>query len=186
MTDAGATPHEINTALSHLAKGDMPDSANITKVIVDGYKDGVLMAGAAYLGPAASVGKVVAGATIAEIANGTYQWFDIKQPGNVNKSWDYTGSISAGITGALVPGRNVWANGGIALGGTLFTDGPDKGALTGTGVGWAFGTTVGLIAPPIFRPALGQNSGVVGEVLGSVGGEFISNAVKDKVNGNKK
>ncbi len=120
------------------------------------------------------------------IANGTYQWFDLSQSGNENKSWDYKGSISSGITGALAPGRSVWANAGIALGGTLFTDGPDKGALTGTGAGWVFGTTVGLIAPPVFDPVLGQYSGFVGEVIGSVGGEFISNTVKDEVNEKKK
>ncbi|WP_240116284.1 hypothetical protein [Erwinia endophytica] len=42
----------------------------------------MLIAGAAYLGPAASTGKVVAGGTIAEIANGTYQWFDINSEKN--------------------------------------------------------------------------------------------------------
>ncbi len=55
-------------------------------MIVDGYKDGVLIAGAAYLGPAASIGKVVGGGVIAEIANGSYQWFDLNQPGNENKT----------------------------------------------------------------------------------------------------
>lgn len=71
------TPEQTQAGLDKLAKGDMPDSTNITKVIVDGYKDGVFIAGAAYLGPAATVGKVVGGAAIGEIANGTYQWLDI-------------------------------------------------------------------------------------------------------------
>ena len=180
------TPEQKQAGLNKLAQGDLPEGANITKVIVNRYKDGVLIAGAAYLGPAASVGKAVGGAVIAEIANGTYQWFDMSQPGNENKTWDYKGSISAGITGALAPGRGVWTNLGIAQGGTMFTDGPDKGALTGTGAGWAFGTTVGLIAPPVFSPVLGQHSGFAGEIVGSVGGEFISNIVKDEVNEKKK
>jgi len=188
----GLTPEQKQAGLDKLAKGDLPEGANITKVIVNGYKDGVLIAGAAYLGPAASVGKVVAGATIAEIANGTYQWFDINSeknqslPENQQKTWDYWGSASAAVTGALAPGRGVWANAGIAAGGTLFTDGPDKGALTGAGAGWAFGTAVGLIAPPLFDPVLGTGSAPVGDIIGSIGGEFIGNAVKDGINEKKK
>ncbi|WP_256340546.1 adhesin [Escherichia coli] len=156
----------------------MPDSTNITKVIVDGYQDGVLIAGAWYLGPAASTGKVASSALISAIANGTYQWYDLSKPDNENKSWDYWGSASAGITGALAPGRNIWQNAGIAAGGTLFTDGPDKGALAGTGAGWVFGTVVGGVAPPVFGPVLGPGS--------APSGEFISNAVKDEISGTKK
>ncbi|MRT12483.1 filamentous hemagglutinin N-terminal domain-containing protein [Enterobacteriaceae bacterium RIT711] len=180
--DNNLTPEETQAGLDKIAKGDMPDSTNITKVIVDGYKDGVLIAGAAYLGPAASAGKVVGGVVIAETANGTYQWFDLSKPGNENKTWDYWGSASAGITGALAPGRDVWQNAGIAIGGTLFTDGPDKGALAGTGASWAFGTVAGLVAPPVLDPVLGPGSGFVSETIGSVGGEFIGNKVKDKIN----
>ncbi|WP_328803052.1 adhesin [Rouxiella aceris] len=177
-----ATPEQIKYASDKLVTGELPEGANITKVIVNGYKDGVLIAGAAYLGPAASVGKVVGGAVIAEIANGTYQWFDLSKPGNENKGWDYWGSVSAGITGALAPGWNIWQNAGIAAGGALFTDGPDKGALTGTGAGWGFGSVVGVVAPPVLKPVLGPGSGFVSDVIGSVGGEFIGNKVKDKIN----
>ncbi|MCS7493682.1 hemagglutinin repeat-containing protein [Raoultella planticola] len=186
--DKNLTPEQTQAGLDKLAKGDLPEGANITKVIVDGYKDGVLIAGAAYLGPAASIGKVVGGAAIAEIANGTYQWFDINSeknqslPENQQKTWDYKGSISAGITGALAPGRGIWQNAGIAAGGTLFTDGPDSGALTGTGAGWAFGTAVSSIAPSVLEPALGPGSGFVSDIIGSVGGEFIGNKIKDKIN----
>ncbi|WP_322874473.1 VENN motif pre-toxin domain-containing protein [Erwinia billingiae] len=133
--DAGATTEEINAALSKNAQGDLPEGANITKAIVEGYKDGVLIAGAAYLGPAASVGKVIAGATIAEIANGTYQWFDLSQSGNESNSWDYWGSASAAVTGALAPGRNIWKNVGIAAAGSVFTDGPDALAIGSSAAG---------------------------------------------------
>lgn len=192
MAEAGATTEEINAALSKNAKGDLPEGANITKVIVDGYKDGVLIAGAWYLGPAASVGKVVGGAVIAEIANGTYQWFDINSeknqslPENQQKNWDYWSSASAAVTGALAPGRSVWQNAGISAGGTLFTDGPDRGALAGSGAGWAFGAAVGALSPHVLDPVLGPSSGFVNEIIGSVGGEFIGNTVKDEVNENKK
>ncbi|HBC3162630.1 TPA: VENN motif pre-toxin domain-containing protein, partial [Escherichia coli O146] len=180
------TSEQKQAGLDKLAKGELPEGANISKVIVDGYKDGVLIAGAWYLGPAASTGKVVSGAVISAIANGTYQWYDLSKPGNENKSWDYWGSASAGITGALAPGRNIWQNAGIAAGGTLFTDGPDKGALAGTGAGWVFGTVVGVVAPPVFSPVLGPGSVPSGDIIGAIGGEFISNAVKDEINGTKK
>ncbi|ENC0308052.1 hemagglutinin repeat-containing protein, partial [Escherichia coli] len=177
------TPEQKLAGLDKLAKGELPDGANISKVIVDGYKDGVLIAGAWYLGPAASTGKVVSGAVISAIANGTYQWYDLSKPGNENKSWDYWGSASAGITGALAPGRNVWQNAGIVAGGTLFTDGLDKGALVGAGTGWAVGGMVSVVAPPVLNPVLGTNSGFVSDVIGSVGGEFVGNKVKDKIGG---
>ncbi|MCE7711795.1 hemagglutinin repeat-containing protein [Escherichia albertii] len=180
------TPEQKQAGLDKLAKGELPEGVNISKVIVDGYKDGVLIAGAWYLGPAASTGKVVSGAVISAIANGTYQWYDLSKPGNENKSWDYWGSASAGITGALAPGRNIWQNAGIAAGGTLFTDGPDKGALAGMGAGWVFGTVVGVVAPPVFSPVLGPGSVPSGDIIGAIGGEFISNAVKDEINGTKK
>ncbi|EPC0819138.1 hemagglutinin repeat-containing protein [Escherichia albertii] len=180
------TPEQKQAGLDKLAKGELPEGVNISKVIVDGYKDGVLIAGAWYLGPAASTGKVVSGAVISAIANGTYQWYDLSKLGNENKSWDYWGSASAGITGALAPGRNIWQNAGIAAGGTLFTDGPDKGALAGTGAGWVFGTVVGVVAPPVFSPVLGPGSVPSGDIIGAIGGEFISNAVKDEINGTKK
>ncbi|BDW67129.1 hypothetical protein JNE141411_47250 (plasmid) [Escherichia coli] len=107
------TPEQKQAGLDKIAKGELPEGANISKVIVDGYKDGVLIAGAWYLGPAASVGKVIGGGVIAEIANGTYQWFDLSQPGNENKNWDWKSSASAGITGMLAPGRTVGQNVGL-------------------------------------------------------------------------
>jgi filamentous hemagglutinin len=55
--DKNLTPEQTQAGLDKLAKGDLPEGANITKVIVDGYKDGVLIAGAAYL-PAASLVKL--------------------------------------------------------------------------------------------------------------------------------
>ncbi|MEI7206952.1 VENN motif pre-toxin domain-containing protein [Pectobacterium carotovorum] len=186
------TEEERQYAMHRLVTGVMPEGQDISKAIVNGYTNGVLIAGAWYLGPAASVAKVVGGAIIGEIANGTYQWFDINSEKNQSlpvyqqKTWDYKGSISAGITGALAPGRGVWANLGIAQGGAIFTDGLDKGALSGTSAGWAFGTAVGLIAPPLFDPVLGSGSAPVGDIIGAIGGEFISNAVKDEVNEKKK
>ncbi|MEB7540145.1 hemagglutinin repeat-containing protein [Pantoea anthophila] len=189
MAEAGATTEEINAALSKNAKGDLPEGANITKVIVDGYKDGVLIAGAWYLGPAASVDKVVGGAVIAEIANGTYQWFDINSkknqslPENQQKTWDYWGSASAAVTGALAPGRNVWQNVGIAAGGAAFSDGADTGAIGiaagGAGLGWGFGE----YAPGVVSSITGKEApGFIFDAIGSLGTEFLGGYTKDLLN----
>ncbi|HED2547844.1 TPA: VENN motif pre-toxin domain-containing protein [Raoultella planticola] len=159
--DKNLTPEQTQSGLDKLAKGDLPEGANITKVIVDGYKDGVLIAGAAYLGPAASIGKVVGGGVIAEIANGSYQWFDLNQPGNENKNWDWKGSVSAGITGMLAPGRAVGQNVGIAAGGAFFTDGPDVGSIGGAAIGSWAGGKFGELAPdpdPEYAPVIIRNN----------------------------
>ncbi|MGL6559286.1 DUF637 domain-containing protein [Aeromonas dhakensis] len=110
-------------------------------------KSGALIVGTAYLGPVASVGSVATGSTISVLANGTYQWYDLSQPGNENKSWDYWASTSAALTGALSPGRGVWENTSIAIGATLITDGVDGGALSGTTIGSLAGGVVGKYIP---------------------------------------
>ncbi|WP_338110740.1 adhesin [Rosenbergiella nectarea] len=183
MAQQGATPDEINAALSQHVKGDLPEGANITKAIVEGYTDGLLIAGAWYLGPAASVGKVIGGGIIAEIANGSYQWFDLSRPGNENKSWDWKSSVSSGISGMLAPGRTVQQNVGIAVGGAVFTDGPDMGSIGiaagGTGLGWAFGEH----APRVFNSLTGKEvPGFVFDAIGSLGTEFLGGYTKDLLN----
>lgn len=75
-----------------------------------------------------------------------------------------------------------WQNAGISAGGTLFTDGLDKGALAGSGAGWAFGATVGSLSPHVLEPVLGIGSGFVSDVIGSVGSEFFGIKIKDKIN----
>ncbi|MEE4408520.1 MULTISPECIES: VENN motif pre-toxin domain-containing protein [unclassified Serratia (in: enterobacteria)] len=186
MIKDGKSAAEISAALNKNARGDLPEGANITKVIVNGYKDGVLIAGAAYLGPAASIGKVVAGAAIAEIANGSYQWFDINSEKNLSlpesqqKTWDYKGSISAGITGALAPGRGLWQNVGMAAGGAAFSDGPDVGsvgiAAGGAGLGWGFSK----YAPGVVNSITGKEApGLVFDTIGSLGTEFLGGYTKE-------
>ncbi|EQC1931124.1 hypothetical protein ACY21M_003950 [Escherichia coli] len=80
------TPEQKQAGLDKIAKGELPEGANISKVIVDGYKDGVLIAGAWYLGPAASAGKVLGGGLLGLAANSGYQFYDLNQPQNANKS----------------------------------------------------------------------------------------------------
>ncbi|HCL7838453.1 TPA: hemagglutinin repeat-containing protein, partial [Escherichia coli] len=174
------TPEQKQAGLDKLAKGELPDGANISKVIVDGYKDGVLIAGAWYLGPAASVGKVIGGGVIAEIANGTYQWFDLSQSGNENKNWDWKSSASAGITGMLAPGRTVGQNVGIAMGSAFFTDGPNAGAIGGAAAGAWAGGLFGEYAPGIVNSVTGKEiPGFVYDYWGGVASEFSSGFIKD-------
>lgn len=112
---------------------------------------------------------------IGSIVNGTYQWFDRRQPGNKGKPFDYISNVAAAITGALAPGRGVWPNVGIAAGGAMFTDGPDAGAVGGAALGAWAGGKFGELAP---------FPGEVNDLFGGIGGEIISNKVKDKINEN--
>ncbi|WP_051937093.1 VENN motif pre-toxin domain-containing protein [Erwinia sp. 9145] len=179
MTGTGATAEEISAALSKNAKGDLPDGANITKAIVDGYKDGVLIGGAAYLGPAASIGKAVTGGVIAEIANGTYQWFDLNQPGNENKTWDYKSSGSAFVMGMLAPGRGIGQNVGIAAGGAVFTDGADVGAVGAATAGAWAGGMFGEYAPGIVNSVPGKElPGFIYDIRGAFASEAATDAGK--------
>ncbi|MCU6344815.1 VENN motif pre-toxin domain-containing protein [Escherichia coli] len=174
------TPEQKQAGLDKLAKGELPDGANISKVIVDGYKDGVLIAGAWYLGPAASVGKVIGSGVVAEIANGTYQWFDLSQSGNENKNWDWKSSASAGITGMLAPGRTVGQTVGIAMGSAFFTDGPNAGAIGGAAAGAWAGGLFGEYAPGILNSVTGKEiPGFVYDYWGGVASEFSSGFIKD-------
>ncbi len=183
---SGLTPEQKQAGLDKLAKGDLPEGANITKAIVEGYQDGVMIAGAWYLGPAASVGKVIGGGVIAEIANGSYQWFDLSLPGNENKSWDWKSSASAGITGMLAPGRTIGQNVGIAARSAFFTDGPDTGSIGGAAAGAWAGGLFGEYAPGIVNSVTGKEfPGFIFDATGAFGSEFLGGYIKDVSNNNR-
>jgi filamentous hemagglutinin len=178
------TDEEQQYALHKLATGTMPEGQDISKVIVDGYVNGVLIAGAWYLGPAAGISKVAAGSTIASIANGTYQWYDLNQPGNENKTWDYKSSISAAVTGGLAPGRGIIMNTEIAMSGSVFSDGPDMGAASIAGSGALIGGIFGKYAPIGVEKIIGENKapGFVFDAVGSLGTEFLGGYIKNASN----
>ncbi|HAW0792183.1 TPA: VENN motif pre-toxin domain-containing protein [Escherichia coli] len=181
---SGLTPEQKQAGLDKLAKGDMPDSTNITKVIVDGYQDGVMIAGAWYLGPAASAGKVLGGGLLGLAANSGYQVYDLNQPQNANKSWDYLGSATSFTTGMMAPGRGVLANTGIAMGGAFFTDGPNTASLAGAGIGAGLGGAFGKYAPVGVDKVLNANNipNFVYDAIGGVGSEFINGFTKEALN----
>lgn len=105
------------------------------ETIKETVKAGVYVIGAAYIGPAASVGHVIAGASINIMANTAYQWFDITRIGNESKPWGYWGTVNAAVTGAVSPGRGIKDNIGIAIGSSLIIDDfkLDKAAISGAG-----------------------------------------------------
>lgn len=182
--DNNLTPEQTQAGLDKIAKGDMPDSANITKVIVDGYQDGVMIAGAWYLGPAASAGKVLGGGLLGLAANSGYQVYDLNQPQNANKSWDYLGSATSFTTGMMAPGRGVLANTGIAMGGAFFTDGPNTASLAGAGIGAGLGGAFGKYAPVGVDKVLNANNipNFVYDAIGGVGSDFINGFTKEALN----
>ncbi|EET8461646.1 filamentous hemagglutinin, partial [Escherichia coli] len=182
--DNNLTPEQTQAGLDKIAKGDMPDSTNITKVIVDGYQDGVMIAGAWYLGPAASAGKVLGGGLLGLAANSGYQVYDLNQPQNANKSWDYLGSATSFTTGMMAPSRGVLANTGIAMGGAFFTDGPNTASLAGAGIGAGLGGAFGKYAPVGVDKVLNANNipNFVYDAIGGVGSEFINGFTKEALN----
>ncbi len=123
-----------------------------------------------YLDPAATAGKVIGGGILGLTANGGYQYYDLSKPGNESKSWDYLGSATSFTMGTMAPGRGIWVNTGIAMGGAVFTDGPNGAAIAGAGLGAWSGGTFGKFGP---------FSSEVNDIFGAFGGEFISNKVKD-------
>ncbi|ALR78834.1 adhesin [[Enterobacter] lignolyticus] len=179
--DNNLSPEQTQAGLDKIAKGDMPDSTNITKVIVDGYQDGVMIAGAWYLGPAASAGKVLGGGLLGLAANSGYQVYDLNQPQNADKSWGYLGSATSFTTGMLAPGRGVLANTGIAMGGAFFTDGPNTASLAGAGIGAGLGGAFGKYAPAVVGKILGNDPapGFIYDFWGGVASEFSSGLIKD-------
>ncbi len=181
MVKEGKSFDEIQAAMSHYAKGDMPEGADIAKVIINGYADGAMIAGAIYLGPAASIGKVAVSSVLSGGANAAYQWYDMNQPGNEAKTYDYWGTTAAAVTGGLAPGRGIPANIGIAIGGTIFTDGADPVSVGAAAGGALVGGGFGKYAPEGVKKILGDDKvpGYVYDFIGGMSSEFTSGFIKD-------
>ncbi|QCP60800.1 hypothetical protein [Pantoea sp. SO10] len=105
----------------------------------------------------------------------------MSKEGNDNKSFDYWSAAAAGATGGLAPGRGLWTNVGIALGGTAFTDGPDPVALSGAAIGSGLGGAFGKYAPNIVEKVIGNNNvpGLTYDIGSGAVFEFTNGFVKD-------
>ena len=173
------TQEETQAGVDKIAKGDMPGSTNITKVMVDGSSNMAFAFAAWELGLAASVGKAVVGGVTSAAVNGGFQWYGLNQPGSEDQSWDYKGSASSFITGGLAPGRKVTVNTAIALGGSVFSDGANIKSQAGTALGAYVGGYVGEYFPVILRPVLGSSATAVGDIGGGFVSELINYGIKN-------
>ncbi|WP_308455376.1 hemagglutinin repeat-containing protein [Pectobacterium odoriferum] len=175
------TEEERQYAMHRLVTGVMPEGQDISKAIVNGYTNGVLIAGAWYLGPAAALGKVVVGSALSGGANAVYQWYDLIQPSNKNKTYDYWSTTAALVTGGLAPGRDILPNVGIAIGSAVFTDGPSVGAIGSAAAGSWAGGAFGKYAPDVVKKAIGSDPvpEFVYDFSGGVASEFTSGFIKD-------
>ncbi|UYA58699.1 Putative large exoprotein involved in heme utilization or adhesion of ShlA/HecA/FhaA family [Pectobacterium sp. F1-1] len=175
------TEEERQYAMHRLVTGVMPEGQDISKAIVNGYTNGVLIAGAWYLGPAAALGKVVVGSALSGGANAAYQWYDLSQPKNINKTYDYWSTTAALVTGGLAPGRDILPNVGIAMGSAVFTDGPSVGAIGSAAAGSWAGGAFGKYAPEVVKKAIGSDPvpEFVYDFSGGVASEFTSGFIKD-------
>ncbi len=141
--DNNLTPEQTQAGLNKLAQGDLPEGANIAKAIVDGYVDGVFMAGAFYLGPTVVIGKGITGAVIGGGANSAFQYINMTPDSEFSY---YSAAVAAGA-GYLAPGYKIGGNTLINMGGAFMTDGPDLSAQGGAIAGSLFGGGVGKYVP---------------------------------------
>ena len=65
----------------------------------------------------------------------------------------------------------------ISAGGSLFSDGPNFGAQTGSAAGAVFGWGISTYVPA---------AGLTGDIFGGVGGQMIGDKVKEMINGDDK
>lgn len=155
------------------------------ETIKEMIKAGVYVIGVTYIGPAASVGHVITGASINTMANTAYQWFDITRVGNENKSLDYCGTVNAAVTGAVSPGRGIKDNIGIAIGSSLMIDDfrLDKEAISGTGA--ALGG-YGRYAPEVVGKAFGDGKvpEFIFEAASALGSEFFTGFANKNIDNN--
>ncbi|HHW4402794.1 TPA: DUF637 domain-containing protein [Aeromonas hydrophila] len=133
---AEAKMADVNRGLEPIIK--KADEEAKKETLKETLKTSAYIVGAVYLGPAAAVESVLSGSSISTMANVAYQWYDLSQPGNENKSWDYWGSANSAVTGALAPGRGIKGNIGIAIGLSLISDdfSIDKAGVSGGGLPW--------------------------------------------------
>ncbi|GAB7449285.1 hypothetical protein OUHCRE12_37310 [Enterobacter kobei] len=180
--DNGLSAEEKQAGLDKLSKGDLPEEANITKAILEGYQDGVFMAGAIYLGPTVAVGKGVTGAVIGGGANSLFQYMSMS-PGSEFSY--YSAAVAAGA-GYLAPGYKIGGNTLINMGGAFMTDGPSLTGQGGAIAGSLAGGYFGKYAPKLIAPYVGAFSGVIGDIGSASVFEISNDTVKELIKNNDK
>ncbi|WP_325941964.1 VENN motif pre-toxin domain-containing protein [Leclercia adecarboxylata] len=175
--DNNLTPEETQAGLDKLAKGDLPEGANITKAIVEGYQDGVFMAGAIYLGPTVTVGKGITGAIIGGGANSAFQYISMSPESEFSY---YSAAVAAGA-GYLAPGYNIKGNTLINMGGAFMTDGTSLSGQGGAIAGSLAGGYFGKYAPDLLVPYVGSFSGVIGDIGSASVFEISNDTIKELI-----
>ncbi|HAU4884930.1 TPA: hypothetical protein F3L15_13010 [Aeromonas hydrophila] len=171
---AEAKMADVNRGVEPIIK--KADEEAKKETLKETLKTSAYIVGAVYLGPAAAVESVLSGSSISTMANVAYQWYDLSQPGNENKSWNYLGSANTAVTGALAPGRGIKGNIGIAIGSSLVSDdfSIDKAGVSGGGA--ALVGAYGKYIPGLSNKILKGDKipGFVFEITGSLSGEFFT------------
>ena len=180
--DNNLTPEQKQAGLDKLAKGDLPEGANIPKAIVEGYQDGVFMAGALYLGPTVAIGKGIAGAVIAGGANSAFQYMSMAPDGEFSY---YSAAVAAGA-GYLSPAYGIGGNALINMGGAFMTDGTNLSAQGGAVAGSLAGGAFGKYAPSLLAPYAGGASGVLGDLGAALTFESVNDRMKNIINEKEK
>ena len=180
--DNNLTPEQTQAGLNKLAKGDLPEGANISKAIVEGYQDGVFIADAFYLAPQIAIAKGIIGAVIGGGANSAFQYMNMARDGEFSY---YSATVAAGA-GYLAPGYNIGGNTLINMGGAFMTDGPSLSGQGGAIAGSLAGGTFGKYAPDLLAPYAGSASGVLGDIGAALIFESINDRTKNIVNEKEK
>ncbi len=181
--DKNLSPEEIKTDMERMVKGDLPEGANITKVIIEGYQDGVFLAGAFYLGPTVAIGKGITGAVIGGGANSAFQYMNMAPGGEFSY---YSAAVAAGA-GYLAPGYIIGGNTLINMGGAFMTDGPDLSAQGGAIAGSLAGGSFGKYAPVLVGKFGKELPNFAYDISGSYVFEYGNDATKilmKKIEGN--
>ncbi|AWH87789.1 hemagglutinin repeat-containing protein [Limnobaculum parvum] len=176
--DNNLSPEQIQAGMDKIAKGDLPEGANITKAIVEGYTDGLLIGGAIYIGPAATLGRATVGALISGGGNAIYQYTTMEPSDHM----DYYSTVVATGTGFMAPGRGIIQNMVINMGGAFMTDGPDLSAQSGAIAGSLAGGAFGKYVPALAKPYIGSLSGIVTDIGSSFSYEIVNDATKKTMN----
>ena len=175
MVQEGKSAEEINAVLKDFSQGDLPEGANITKAIVEGYQDGVFIAGAFYLAPEIALAKGITGAVIGGGANSAFQYMNMAPGGE----FSYYSAVVATGAGYLAPGYKIGGNTLINMGGAFMTDGPSLSGQGGAIAGSVFGGGFGKYAPDLLAPYIGQSySGLIGDAGGAFTFETVNDAFK--------
>jgi len=182
VADNNLTPEQTQAGLNKLAKGDLPEGANISKAIVEGYQDGVFIADAFYLAPQIAIAKGIIGAVIGGGANSAFQYMNMAPDGEFSY---YSATVAAGA-GYLAPGYNIGGNTLINMGGAFMTDGPSLSGQGGAIAGSLAGGTFGKYAPDLLAPYAGSASGVLGDIGAALIFESINDRTKNIVNEKEK